>query len=325
TGTSLSGHRCGSSKKPKTMSGPAPTLAAAAAFGSTSGQASYSRRTGTPVRRVKSCASRSYVGWSVLTNCDQRRIRSEAPGSTGNDSCNCGLYDPGGNCARACLSHPPTPESASPVAPATPACKNRRRVSPPAGLSRSCGCIRLPPFARPFHARHSLWVLSVFAPSSAGTLLDQVISGLDRGGPYRSGCCSTPCSSCSTALTPSQPRGPVGILSPHRLAPPGPGPAWPHDRSAATTAWWQALQQPGRGPGRLPSITRREQPGGIVAGGLDTPHAPRPPTPARSRGRDHQGTFRARPAARLKSPSPPWPVHRPAESSPVESLRIRAA
>src|SRR5207245_2048904 len=85
------------------------------------------------------------------------------------------------------------------------------------------------------------------------------------------------------------------------------------------------LRQRGRGPGRLPSITRREQPGGIVAGGLDTPHAPRPPTPARSRGRDHQGTFRARPAARLKSPSPPWPVHRPAESSPVESLRIRAA
>src|SRR2546428_1192581 len=182
TGTSLSGQRCGSSKQPRTMSGPAPTLAAAAALGCTSGQASYSRRTGTPVRRVNCCAMRSYSGWSVLTSCDQRRIRSEAPGSTGNDSCNCGLYDPGGNCAMACLSHPLTPESASPVAPATPACKNRRRVSPPAGLSRSCCCIRLPPFARPFHARHSLWVLSVFAPSSAPTLLDHVYLRPGPGG-----------------------------------------------------------------------------------------------------------------------------------------------
>jgi len=40
----------------------------------------------------------------------------------------------------------------------------------------------LPPFARPFHARHSLWVLSVFASSSAPTLLDQVYLRPGPGG-----------------------------------------------------------------------------------------------------------------------------------------------
>src|SRR2546428_475901 len=70
----------------------------------------------------------------------------------------------------------------------------------------------------------------------------------------------TPCSICSTALTPG---GPAGTLSPRQPAPGDPDPRWPRGLSAAAIAESPA------------------PPGGIGGVGPCRPRVPRPPTPAR--------------------------------------------
>src|SRR5439155_19702999 len=69
---------CGSSYQPMMMSGPAPRLAARAAFGRTSSQVMYSTLTGTPVASVNFFVFAFHSSSSDLTKPDQRKSRSEA-------------------------------------------------------------------------------------------------------------------------------------------------------------------------------------------------------------------------------------------------------
>ena len=78
---SLSGNLNGSSFVPMMMSGPAPTLAATAAFGRMSSQLSASTRTLTPVFSTNFLVLAVKLSNSDWTNCFQRSTLSCAPGS----------------------------------------------------------------------------------------------------------------------------------------------------------------------------------------------------------------------------------------------------
>src|SRR5271166_1578981 len=79
--TSFSLNLKGSSSVPMMMSGPAPTLAATAAFGRRSSQLSASTRTLTPVCSANFFELATKLSNSAWMNCFQRNTRIEAPGS----------------------------------------------------------------------------------------------------------------------------------------------------------------------------------------------------------------------------------------------------
>src|SRR5271166_654733 len=79
--SSFSGNLNGSSSVPMMMSGPAPTLAATAAFGRRSSQLSASTRTLTPVCSANFLVLATKLSNSAWMNCFQRNTRIEAFGS----------------------------------------------------------------------------------------------------------------------------------------------------------------------------------------------------------------------------------------------------
>src|SRR6185436_17459477 len=79
TSSSFSGYRLASSLVPRMMSGPAPVLAATAAFGRTSSQLSLSTRTSMPVLAVNAATLFMYWSMSPCTKRLQRSTRSLAP------------------------------------------------------------------------------------------------------------------------------------------------------------------------------------------------------------------------------------------------------
>ena len=106
---------CGSSYQPITRSGPVPRFAAIAAFGRTSSQVMYSTLTDVPVASWNFFVFAFQTSSSALMNPLQRRSRSWAPFSMGND----GVYFAAGACANVRV--------AAPAATPRPHFRNERR------------------------------------------------------------------------------------------------------------------------------------------------------------------------------------------------------
>ena len=141
TSTSFSGYRLASSLVDRMMSGPAPVLAATAAFGRTSSQPSASTRTGMPYFSVNFFTLTRYVSSSPWTKRFQRSTRSVAPFSGA-------LF----HCALASLTQMNGP-TAAPAATAAEVFRNLRRLTLLIRSSSGDGRLFLVPGARMIRRR----------------------------------------------------------------------------------------------------------------------------------------------------------------------------